>query len=314
MDWNNDGILDLLSGCYWTEGSQAGHIMLLVGKGGLQFEEATPLTNAAGGPLENVSLTEEQANGSGDEILSAICTQQFAVDYDGDGDLDLIVGCFGPKFFYYENTGDAENPRLSETPVELPIRSPDYHSAPHLVDWNGDGKLELITGSSSGAVYISFNQGTRSAPEWGEFQTLIEMEGKGLQTAGETAVVQPGSSTRVWTYDWNGDGVLDLIVGDSITLVKPADGLTAAEFEAKEAEFQKKMQENAAGRGEFFQRYQEAVQSGEVSEELQEEMQNYQQSFFELYQSRNEWVNEQNTGHVWVYLRKPNSQTAGTEK
>jgi hypothetical protein len=310
VDWNNDGILDILSGCYWTEGSQAGHIMLLAGQGGLQFAEAVPLTNASGAPLENVSLTEEQASGSGNEILDAICTQQFAVDYDGDGDLDLIVGSFGHKFFYYENLGDANNPQLSETPVELPIRSPDYHSAPHLVDWNGNGKLDFITGSSTGAVYISFNEGTREVPKWGEFQTLIPATGLMQQSTSGGKEIIPASGTRVWAYDWNGNGQLDLVVGDSVTIANPVDGLSEEEFVAKEAEFNQKSTELAESRGDLHERYQKAAEAGDISAELQKEMQEFQQSFMKLYQSRSEWVNERMTGHVWVFLRKQSTDVS----
>ena len=280
--------------------------MLLAGQGNLQFSEAVPLTNAAGNPLENVALTKEQASGNGDEILDAICTQQFAVDYDGDGDLDLIVGSFGPKFFYYENLGDATNPQLSETPVELPIKSPDYHSAPHLVDWNGNGKLDLITGSSSGAVYISFNEGTRQAPQWGEFQILIPVMGEGTQTTAGGQEIVPGSSTRVWAHDWNGDGQLDLIVGDMVSISNLAEGITNEEFQAKEAEHNQKMSELVESRGDFAERYQEAAEAGDISEELVAEMREYQKAFTDLYQSRSGWVTEQRTGHVWVFLRKKN--------
>ena len=37
----------------------------------------------------------------------------------------------------------------------------------------------------------------------------------------------------------NGDGKLDLLVGDSVTLISPAKGLSAEEFKKKFADWQK---------------------------------------------------------------------------
>ncbi|MFO0529093.1 MAG: hypothetical protein ACK52A_13425, partial [Planctomycetota bacterium] len=85
MDWTGDGKLDILSGCYWTEGADGGHIQLLAGRGGLDFAESIDLLSGEGKPLLNEALAEDESNQT-----SIICVQQHAVDYDGDGDLDLV--------------------------------------------------------------------------------------------------------------------------------------------------------------------------------------------------------------------------------
>ena len=139
MDWDEDGQLDILSGCYWSEDADAGYIHILRGKGEMDFEKATPLLSSAEKPLQNVEKDE-----SVDIEERSICTQQHAVDYDGDGDLDLVVGCFGTKFFLYENNRDGMENLLVEKPVELPIEAPGGHSAPHFTDFDGDGDLSLI--------------------------------------------------------------------------------------------------------------------------------------------------------------------------
>jgi hypothetical protein len=275
VDWDNDGRLDILSGCYWTEGADGAHIQILLGQGGLNFAPAQALLNAEGKPLLNRDLP----GGRNDpNIIDNICTQQHAVDYDGDGVLDLVVGSFGPHFYLYKNGGDAAKPLLSAQPVKLPIRSPDYQSAPHLVDINGDGKLEFISGSLSGKVYISYNEGSRAEPKWTKFQVLLDIAAESeVFTMEENFEPKPGSATRVWTTDWNGDGRLDLVVGDTLTISSPAAGLSEEQFKAKRTEWE------------------EAV--AEADTKASEKM-------MELYQSRAEWINERRTGHVWVYLQQ----------
>ena len=68
MDWNQDGKLDILSGCYRIDG-KGGQIQILIGRGGNNFEESVSLENVAGKPLENV----EDPEGI-EAVIKAICT------------------------------------------------------------------------------------------------------------------------------------------------------------------------------------------------------------------------------------------------
>ncbi|MFN9877204.1 MAG: hypothetical protein ACK557_01885, partial [Planctomycetota bacterium] len=61
MDWTGDGKLDILSGCYWTEGADGGHIQLLAGRGGLDFAESIDLLSGEGKPLLNEALAEDES-------------------------------------------------------------------------------------------------------------------------------------------------------------------------------------------------------------------------------------------------------------
>lgn len=301
MDWTNDGKLDILSGCYWTDGAAGGYLQILEGRGGLEFAESANLLSGEGKPLLNEALAEDESNQT-----SIICVQQHAVDYEGDGDLDLVVGCFDQDFFLYENKGTAEKPDLVTTPLKLEIKSPDYHSAPHLVDWDGDGDLDLLSGSGEGGVLYSENSGTRAQPKWSEFRRLIPRVEKSTQLLIDGATIQPSQSTRVWATDWNGDGLLDLLVGDSVSLLTPAEGLTREEFEKKRREHEEafkaaiKKQQPLMEKSMAFRERGEEVPE-EVAKALQENMQELQK----LYELEEAFQKTERTGFVWLYLQKP---------
>ena len=98
-----DGELDIISGCYWTEDAECGQIQFLKGNGEMDFAKSVSLQDSEGDPLENMTIKKGEA---GDDQLKVICTEQHIVDFDGDKDLDMIVGCFGTQFYYYENKGE----------------------------------------------------------------------------------------------------------------------------------------------------------------------------------------------------------------
>jgi hypothetical protein len=306
VDWTNDGKLDILSGCYWTEGADGGYVQLLEGRGGIDFAESTNLLSGEGKPLLNEALAEDESNQT-----SIICVQQHAVDYDGDGDLDLVVGCFGTDFFLYENKGTASKPDLVTTPLELDVKSPDYHSAPHLVDWDGDGDLDLLSGSGNGGVLYSENAGSRTEPKWSEFRRLIPESKLHEQLLVGGAVVQPSPSTRVWACDWNGDGLLDLLVGDSANLVQPAAGLTVEEFNQKKKEHSEALTELGKKQQPIMAKFMAAREKGEeVPEEVSKAMQETQAEIQKLFAAQNEFQQAENTGFVWLYLQKPRATSA----
>src|SRR5262245_63988363 len=87
--------------------------------------------------------------------IEAICTRPFAVDWDGDGKLDLIVGNFAGTFYWFKGEGKGKFAPKAEMLMAdgKPLRLPSAHSDPFVVDWDGDGVLDLVSGCSDGGVY-----------------------------------------------------------------------------------------------------------------------------------------------------------------
>jgi len=113
-----------------------------------------------------------------------------------------------------------------------------------VVDGDGDGDLDLLSASNSGGVYWSENQaGKGKMPELTSFQPVIPPSlgityGSPLR---EEDLKGPTSATCVWAADVNGDGKLDLLVGDMVNLVTPAKGLSDEEFKKKAAAWQEEV-------------------------------------------------------------------------
>ncbi len=289
MDIDGDGHRDILSGSYSRmQTPMAGLFQVLYGKSDGTFRKAEVLKGADGEPLIIPIKGEEQ-------MTENICTRPFAVDWDADGHLDLVVGNFSGTFYWFKGEGKGKfqpKPEAIKTGQE-PLRIEGHHSDPFVVDWDGDGDLDLLSGSSSGGVQWAENRaGKGKLPELRPFQALIK-PGRSVeygQILNEDELTGPTTSTRVWVDDVNGDGKLDLLVGDSLTLIAPAKGLSAEEFKKKFAAWQNAV--STASKG---------LSSG-TADQAQRIKAN--EEFNKIYQQRTEFMKEDRTGFVWLYLQK----------
>ena len=138
MDLNGDGHLDILSGSYSAREikGMAGLFQVLWGSEKGFEKEVTPLKGSDGKPL----LIGDPSND--DTMTDRICTRPTAVDWDSDGDLDLLVGNFKGSLFLFRGEGGGKFAPQSE---DLKLAIEGYHSDPFCVDLDGDGH-----GDSSG--------------------------------------------------------------------------------------------------------------------------------------------------------------------
>ncbi|MEK7775575.1 MAG: FG-GAP-like repeat-containing protein [Candidatus Zixiibacteriota bacterium] len=125
------------------------------------------------------------------------------VDYDNDGDLDMLLGIYSGRIQYYRNDGSVTvfNPVLFDT-IDIP--KVDQLATPRVADFNGDGLFDLVVGewdfNSFANILLYKNVGAVGAPI---FQ---------LQTASLLNKVQR-EFTIPEIFDWNRDGKPDLVVG-----------------------------------------------------------------------------------------------------
>src|SRR5438105_13749237 len=222
----------------------AGLFQVLYGKPDGTFRKAEVLKGTDGQPLIIPADREKQ-------LTEKICTRPFAVDWDGDGQLDLVVGNFTGTFYWFKGEGKGKFRPKPEAIMQgaEPLKAEGHHSDPFVIDWDGDGALDLISGSSNGGVQWARNRaGKGKPPDLGPFEWLIKPAPPIAygQLLSEEELTGPTSATRVWVADVNGDGKLDLLVGDMVTLMSPKKGVSSAEFKKRFEAWQKAVQTASA--------------------------------------------------------------------
>jgi len=289
VDLDGDGHIDILSGSYSRmDRDMAGLFQVLYGTKSGKFKKAEVLKGTDGKPLIIPAKGE-------DKVTEKICTRPFAVDFDGDGKLDLVVGNFAGTFYWFKGQGKGKfdpKPGMIMAGKEA-LRVPGAHSDPFVIDLDGDGDLDIVSGSTDGGVYWAENTaGKGKTPVFKQFRPLIKPPAAArdyTKTLNEEDLKGPTYATRVWVDDVDGDGKLDLLVGDSTTLVKPAPGLTEAEMKKKLGEWQGEMQ---------------AASTAMSKAKDDKEREKLSKEYNKLWQRRSEIVKEERTGFVWLYLQK----------
>lgn len=286
MDLNSDGHIDILSGSYSRMGNpMAGLFQVLYGNADRTFKKAVELKGTDNKPL---IIPPDDKQGD----TESICTRPTAVDWDGDGDLDLVVGNFTGTFYLFTGEGGGKfAPKATQIKTggkSLKIKG--HHSDPFVIDWDGDGDLDILSGSADGGVQWAENTaGAKKTPELKKFAALIAAPKEVKHECRPNEVTTPFGSTRVWAADVNGDKKLDILVGDTINLISPAEGVNETDF-AKRYE---KWNKDLTAMGEQMAGVTDEKKQGELQEKMNEH-----------FNKREEFINDDRTGFVWLYLQK----------
>lgn len=203
-DFDGDGDLDLLCGEFldgftYFRNSGTRHIPV--------YDKGQQLKMADGQPLK-----------MGLQMITPT-----AIDWDADGDTDLICGDEDGRVALIEHTGKNTD---NGAPVFLP---PHYfqQKAEHVkfgalvtpfgIDWDDDGDEDLICGNSAGHIGFIENLDGKPQPKWAT-PVLLKADGETIRIqAGSNGSIQ-GPAEAKWGYttlcvaDWDMDGLNDIMI------------------------------------------------------------------------------------------------------
>ena len=187
MDWNDDGKKDLLTGEY------NGTIRIYLNTG----TDANPVFSG-----------HTFLKAAGSNFDAGYYSSVEIADWNNDGLPDVLAGESTGKVWLLINTGSPGNPSFAAKAYvqdgsgNLSVGSV---SAPCVVDWNRDGKKDLLVGETYGTIEFFENKGTDANPVFNGSKKLQAGAGN----------IDLGYYARPHTADWNGDDVKDIISGNS---------------------------------------------------------------------------------------------------
>jgi hypothetical protein len=218
VDWEGDDDLDLIIGTSdwreygwddrfdkwgdWQGGPLHGYVYLVVNEG----TDSQPRYDPA---------RKIYADGHAIDVYG--CPSPNYVDWDGDGDLDLLTGEFLDRITFYENVGTRQFPKFKSNGY-LQIDQKVLHCDLEMLqvvtmDWDSDGDPDLLVGQEDGSVAVVENlgKGRIASPRY-----LKQQADK----------VKCGALVTPWSCDWDHDGDEDLICGNSAGYVERIENLS----------------------------------------------------------------------------------------
>lgn len=137
------------------------------------------------------------------------------LDWDNDGRIDLVAGALDGKIHLYINCGCGgaippsfftswpSGELIQENGEDLVVAS--ERSSPVVLDIDGDGKKDLLTGNTNGELLFYRNLGTDAVPSFSGY-TLIDSNSIPID-------LQGSACSRPFVCDWTGDGYPDVLIG-----------------------------------------------------------------------------------------------------
>lgn len=143
-----------------------------------------------------------------------------AVDWNNDDRKDLVVGARYGKIYIYLNEGTDTEPDFrtkmfaQEDASDLVV--PGERSSPVVLDIDGDGRKDLLTGNTNGQLLLYSNVGTDVAPTFSGY-SLVEADGIPID-------LPSSPRSRPSVCYWTGDGYFGPIDGYPDVLIGAKDG------------------------------------------------------------------------------------------
>ena len=206
-DFDGDGLPDIAVGTFWK-----------------QVESAAP--QSFGGLLKNMGPRSNPTFQLRLADSGSLYTEQFqrcdagqqngvrALDWDGDGDYDLVASTSGGLLRYFRNLTNNLFPVFAppqtlmvggSNPYPVEVYGPESGYARHdMADWNNDGLIDLVVGDEEARVFVFLNDGLGNDPPTFQPGYQLWANGKPLDC------LKRGSPL---VCDWNNDGKKDLILG-----------------------------------------------------------------------------------------------------
>ncbi|MCW8811028.1 MAG: T9SS type A sorting domain-containing protein [Ignavibacteriaceae bacterium] len=147
-DIDNDGDYDLIIGRF------NGTLSLYLNSGSPSspnFTSGTALLDSNGGVIDIGS--------------SAV---PFVLDVDNDMDIDLVIGGFNGKFYFYKNTGNPSFYQFALNSEYFNNLDVGDNATPFMIDIDSSGTFDLFSGNRTGEFYYYKNTGTNINPVWEE--------------------------------------------------------------------------------------------------------------------------------------------------
>ncbi|HVU35736.1 MAG TPA: VCBS repeat-containing protein [Opitutaceae bacterium] len=238
VDLDGDGREDLVAG------DSAGYIGFIKNLGGDPVKWAAPVYLQAGGKTIRI-----QAGYAGDcqgpSEAKWGYTDVCAADWDGDGLPDILGSDVWGKVYWYHNIGTRTQPRFAAAqPIEVEWKGKtpkpawnwwnpagkelviEWRCTPYVIDWNGDGLPDLVTLDQQGYLTLYERQKTADGKLillpgqhvfYGEGISAYDQSGRPTNHTSGLLQLNSGlagsSGRRTFCFvDWDGDGILDLMV------------------------------------------------------------------------------------------------------
>lgn len=207
VDWDHDGRIDLLNGVSdwrdygWDDAFDSSGKWLLGPLHGFVYLFRNTGTNAA--PRY---AAPQQLTAGGKPVDTYGSPAPNAVDWLGDGKWSLLTGSFLDYVSLHRATSAGlaapERIRAGGSPLKLDL----CMIQPRVVQWHADGRPSLLISEEDGTVSLVENLAPRGQePRFAAPRKLIQID----------PFVKSGALSRPVAADWDGDGDLDLISGNS---------------------------------------------------------------------------------------------------